>query len=174
MLSIEDILLAYFQSCHKNCKAKTAREEKFILKSKCNKHCYGELSFTWTLYRYDDLNSAEPYNLSTLHEFTSTELKEMTSSPIDALEIAIKPKMFEQRRKYILAFRGFRPSGVFGELRYTFVTNDAPVDGMQLSIINISMVLAAKQSHIELFLLHLKSFTQTVQFVINLFVPVAL
>jgi hypothetical protein len=83
------------------------------------------------LYRYDNLNTPEPYNLSALHEFTSNELKEMTTSPIDALEIALKPKSLEPVKKYILAFRAFRPSGIFGELRYTLLTNDAPVDGMK-------------------------------------------
>jgi hypothetical protein len=55
----------------------------------------------------------------------------MTTSPIDALEIALKPKSLEPVKKYILAFRAFRPNGVFGELRYTLLTNDAPVDGMK-------------------------------------------
>jgi hypothetical protein len=71
----------------------------------------------------------EPYNLSALNEFPSSQLTEMASSPIDALEIAIKPNTLEPKTKYILAFRAFRPNGVFGELRYTFLTNDAPVDG---------------------------------------------
>ena len=120
-----------FYSCSTNCGVKTARDEKKILKSKCNTRCYGELAFTWTLYLYDDINAPEPYNLSRLHEFSSSELKEMTSSPIDGLEIAVKPNALQPQRKYILAFRAFRPNGVFGELRYTLLTNEAPADGMK-------------------------------------------
>ena len=69
-----------------------------------------------------------------LNEFTSNQLTEMTSSPIDALEIAVKPNVLEPKTKYILAFRAYRPSGVFGELRYTLLTNEAPVNGMKFLV----------------------------------------
>ena len=114
----------------KNCKAKVNRDEKMILTSFCNAHCYGELSFIWSLYQYDDVNTPEPYNLTDLTEIPRNELESMTSKPLDELDLAIKPGRLEINRKYIVAFRASRPSGVYGELRYTMLINQPPQPGM--------------------------------------------
>ncbi|XP_028412301.1 uncharacterized protein LOC114535123 [Dendronephthya gigantea] len=116
-------------SCKMNCKSKINTDEKIILESFCDARCYGELTFLWSLYLYDDVNTPEPYNLTELIEIPREEFSNMTSNPVDELDLAIKPNSLKENKKYIAAFRAIRPSGVVGELRYTLLMNSPPERG---------------------------------------------
>ena len=76
----------------------------------------------------------EPYNLTGLNEIPRNELENMASKPLDELDLAIKPNTLKTNKKYIVAFRATRPSGVYGELRYTMLINSPPVEGSYLSL----------------------------------------
>lgn len=106
-------------------------DEKIILMSSCSSFCYGELSFRWSLYMYDDPDMPEPFNLTDLSAISPEEFQNMASSPINQIDIAIKPNSLEKDRKYIVAFRATRPSDVYGELRYTMFINSPPRTGKQ-------------------------------------------
>lgn len=127
--SIRDVHFFPKLSCSKNCREKVVPDEKIILKSKCSAYCYGELSFSWSLYMYDDPNMPEPFNLTDLNAFSAEEFQNIASSPTNQIDIAIKPNSLEKDRKYIVAFRATRPSGVHGELRYTMLMNSPPSIG---------------------------------------------
>ena len=74
----------------------------------------------------------EPYNLTDLNEIPRNVLEIMASKPVDELDIAISPNTLEINRKYVLAFRATRPSGVYGELRYTMMINSPPTKGVNM------------------------------------------
>ena len=78
---------------------------------------------------YDNQNMPEPFNLTDLYAFSPEEFQNMASSPTNQLDIAIKPHSLTSGRKYIMAFRAIRPSGVYGELRYTMLVNSPPNKG---------------------------------------------
>jgi hypothetical protein len=80
---------------------------------------------------YDDPNTPEPFNLTDLNTFSPEEFQNMASNPINQLDIAIRPNSLEIGRKYIIAFRATRPSGVYGELRFTMLVNSPPVRGKE-------------------------------------------
>ena len=98
--------------------------------SECSKYCVGELTFSWSLYLYDDINQREPFNLSTLNEIPPAEFQNMASNPINELNIAIKPHALKIGKKYTFAFRATRTGGVYGELRTTVMVNAPPYGGM--------------------------------------------
>jgi hypothetical protein len=80
---------------------------------------------------YDNPNTPEPFNLTDLNAFSPEEFQNMTSSPINQLDIAIRPDSLGIDRKYVIAFRAARPSGVYGELRYTMRVNAPPLRGKE-------------------------------------------
>ena len=121
-----------FSSCVRNCQTKVNGDEKIILASKCTAHCYGKLEFGWSLYSYDDVSMPEPYNLTDLNEIPKDELENMASNPVNELDLAIKPNSLKAGGKYILAFQATRPNRVYGELRYTMLINDPPLNGKKL------------------------------------------
>ena len=116
-------------SCSKNCKSKFLPDERTVLASSCSSLCYGELAFSWSLYSYDHVDQLEPFNLSSLNEFPPNEFENMVFNPIDELSLAIKPDSLQVGKKYIVAFRATRPSGVYGECRTTMIMNSPPVGG---------------------------------------------
>ena len=97
--------------------------------SRCSMFCTGELAFSWSLHSYDDINQAEPFNLSSLNEIPKEQFENMVSNPLDELELAIKPNSLHVGKKYTVAFRATRPSGVYGECRTTVIVNSPPVGG---------------------------------------------
>jgi hypothetical protein len=121
--------LSCYYSCSKNCQNKIDHSEKTILQSSCAAFCTGELSFSWSLFLYDDINTPEPLNLSALHEIPTRQFQEMVYNPINELDVAIKPYSLLLGKKYTLAFRAARPSGVIGELRTTILVNLPPTGG---------------------------------------------
>ena len=72
----------------------------------------------------------EPYNLTDLNEIPKDKFEKMSCNPVDGLELGIKSYSLHPGKKYILSFRAVRPSGVFGELRYTLLVNEPPKNGM--------------------------------------------
>ena len=116
-------------SCTKNCLPKVNPDEKLILTAACSERCYGQLTFTWTLFLYEKYDMPEPFNLSTLNQTTADDLRNMVSNPIEELSLAFKPKSLEPGRKYVLQLTAKRPNGVFGELRNTLRINTSPADG---------------------------------------------
>ena len=122
-------LFSFSFSCSKNCKSKFVPDKKAILVSTCDSFCYGELTFSWSLYSYDDINQLEPFNLSALNEIPKDEFQHMTSNPPDEINLAIKPDSLQVGKKYTIAFRATRPSGSYGECRTTVIVNSPPVGG---------------------------------------------
>ena len=110
--------------------------------SSCAKFCFGELSFNWSLYEYDNVRQFEPFDLSTLKAIPAEEFQNMAANPTDELALAIKPDSLKVDRKYTIAFRAMRPSGVFGELRTTVIVNSPPHGGMFDCYIMSTVVLA--------------------------------
>jgi hypothetical protein len=123
------LLFSRCYSCSKNCKDKITSDEKTILQSACSAFCTGELTFSWSLYCYDDINTPEPLNLSSLHEIPQSEFQDMVYNPINELDLAIKPYSLQPGKKYTLAFRATRPTGALGELRTTLLVNSPPAGG---------------------------------------------
>ncbi|CAB4035285.1 Hypothetical predicted protein, partial [Paramuricea clavata] len=115
--------------CFKNCKDKIISDEKTILQSECSAFCSGELTFSWSLYCYDEINTPEPLNLSSLHEIPQSEFQDMVYNPINELDLAIKPYSLQPGKKYTLAFQASRPTGTLGELRTTLLVNSPPAGG---------------------------------------------
>jgi hypothetical protein len=72
----------------------------------------------------------EPYNLTSLNETAKDEFEQMACNPIDGLDIGVKAYSLEPGKKYTLALKAMRPSGVYGELRYTMLINTPPENGM--------------------------------------------
>ena len=138
MRFIKLLCIFSLHSCVKNCQAKTISNEKTILQSNCEAYCTGKLRFSWSLYIFDNINSPEPLNLSSLHEIPQEEFQKMVNNPIDELDLAIKPNALQCDKKYILAFRAMRPSAVLGEQRTTLLVNSPPTGGkrclLQISI----------------------------------------
>lgn len=77
----------------------------------------------------------EPYNLTDLNVITNEELQNMAWNPTNELGLAIKPNSLQTGRKYTLAFRATRPSGVYGEVRYTMLVNAPPENGTRSLLI---------------------------------------
>ncbi|XP_028413722.1 uncharacterized protein LOC114536576 [Dendronephthya gigantea] len=115
--------------CSKNCQSKITAEGKTIMRADCSSFCQGELMFNWTLHLYDDIHDPEPLNLSALHEISSKEFQNMVRNPINELDLSIKPDALQPGKKYTLAFRATRPSGIFGEVRTTLLVNGPPLGG---------------------------------------------
>ena len=90
-----------------------------MLLSKCSGLCFGELAFRWSLYSYDHINQLEPFNLSSLNQVPKGEFENITTNPLNELNIAIKPDDLQVGKKYAVSFRATRPSGVYGECRTT-------------------------------------------------------
>ena len=87
---------------------------------------------------YDDINTPQPLNLSALHEIPPNQFQEMVYNPINELDLAIKPYSLQYGKKYTLAFRAARPTGVIGELRTTLLVNSPPAGGKSvLAVSNI-------------------------------------
>ncbi|XP_028413717.1 uncharacterized protein LOC114536572 [Dendronephthya gigantea] len=116
-------------SCSKNCKSKIIPDEKTILHSDCSAFCTGELVFSWALYLYGDIDEPEPLNLSALHEIPPKDFQNLVYNPINELALAIKPNALQSGKKYTLAFRASRPTGVIGEQRTTLRVNSPPSGG---------------------------------------------
>ena len=76
----------------------------------------------------------EPYNLTNLNEIARDEFEQMACNPVDELDIGIKAYSLKPGKKYILSLRAIRPSGVYGELRYTMLINTPPKNGMLLKM----------------------------------------
>ncbi|XP_028408505.1 sperm receptor for egg jelly-like [Dendronephthya gigantea] len=115
--------------CSRNCESKLRPDEKTILLSKCSRFCAGELTFSWSLYLYDNINQHEPFNLSSLTEVPEADFQNMAMNPVDELEIGIKPDSLQVGKKYTIAFRATRVSGVYGECRTTVIVNTPPAGG---------------------------------------------
>lgn len=122
----------YLIRCSRNCLSKLRPDEKTILFSSCNKFCAGELTFSWSLYLYDNIKQREPFNLSSLNEVPKADFQNMALNPVDELEIAIKPDSLQAGKKYTIAFRATRASGVYGECRTTVIVNTRPVGGKRI------------------------------------------
>ena len=104
-------------------------DEKLILEATCEKRCYGQLDLTWSLYWYDNPDTPEPFNLTTLNVIPSDKLRDMVTNPITEIGMAFKANSLVPGRKYVLQLIAKRPNGVFGELRETLLINTAPIDG---------------------------------------------
>ena len=131
-LKFHEVQFTLFQfsfSCSKNCQSEVVPDKKTILVSSCSSFCYGELEFSWSLYLYDDINQLEPFNLSSLNQIPKDEFENMTSNPLDELNLAIKPDSLQAGKKYTVAFRATRPTGVYGECRTTVIVNSPPAGG---------------------------------------------
>ncbi len=87
------------------------------------------MTLNWYLYQYDDINQLEPFNLSTLNVIPKEKFEDMASNPINELNLAIKPDTLQVGKKYTIAFRAARASGVYGECRTTVIINSPPVGG---------------------------------------------
>ena len=128
--NLHDLLNNFsLHSCVKNCQAKTIFDEKSILQSNCEAYCTGKLRFSWSLYLFDNINTPEPLNLSSLYEIPQQEFQNMVYNPINELALAIKPNALQCNQKYIFAFRALRPTTVMGEQRTTLLVNSPPTGG---------------------------------------------
>jgi hypothetical protein len=53
----------------------------------------------------------------------------MAFNPLDELSLGIKPDYLQAGKKYIVAFRATRLSGMYGECRTTVIVNSPPTGG---------------------------------------------
>ena len=164
---VKQLYIFSLHSCTKNCQAKMISDEKTILQSNCEAYCTGKLRFSWSLYIFDNINSPEPLNLSSLHEIPQEEFQNMVYNPINELSLAIKPNALQCDKKYILAFQAIRPSAVLGEQRSTLLVNSPPTGG-KLYFLQITIYLSIHYPSIITCFVHLALYSLMIPHFIHL------
>ena len=108
--------------------------EKLVLEGSC-RDCYGRIKFEWGLLKYNSL-TADENNASTNELIPREQFENMLFTPLQSLNVAIKPNQLAANTKYSLRIRGYRSPSVYGESLYVFITNHPPVNGNNMHINN--------------------------------------
>ncbi|XP_048576826.1 uncharacterized protein LOC5521481 isoform X2 [Nematostella vectensis] len=114
--------------CGQNCQRKVNTDQKLAIVGSCIE-CFGRLTFKWDLYRQlycDLLITADP---GYFIKIPDEDFKKMILTSIDGQNLVMKKDSLMPDTCYTLSYKAYRPSGIFGESKYMFLTNSPPENG---------------------------------------------
>lgn len=122
---ITNHLVLKFFSCSPSCPLKVNIDQKLPLEGFC-KVCYGELRFSWELFRHKELgiNPTDTENMVAI-----TNLQDISTTPINSLNLALKEDVLPRDTGFTAFFKAYRRNGQYGEYIHSFVTNSPPENG---------------------------------------------